>query len=244
MGHLETQKSVSLPPAEGERARVRGPRCALNSDLTAILSPHPSPKSSPLRGERRKSPGAEDRAVTRQHTRPADSLPPAEGERGRVRGVRRTRTTGARDFARHLRRESTDAEKRLWRLLRDRRFADFKFRRQYASGIYFLDFFCVTAHLAVELDGGGHGFPDQRARDAKRNHFLSEQGIEVRRFWNHQVRREAESVRFEIWHALMERTGRKQEIANFLPNPIHPSPQSSPLRGERRKTAALLQSSL
>jgi very-short-patch-repair endonuclease len=177
-------------------------------------------------------------------TRQSVPLSPAAGERVRVRGIRRTRTTEARDFARHLRRESTDAEKRLWRLLRDRRFADFKFRRQYACGIYFLDFYCVAARIAVETDGGGHGFPDQRARDAKRNHFLAEHGIKVMRFWNHQVRREAESVRFEIWHALMERTGRNQEIANFLAEPIHPSPQSSPLRGERRQTAPLLRTSL
>ena len=65
--------------------------------------------------------------------------PPA-GERVRVRGRRgklpqygkhRTRTTGARDFARQLRNKSTDAEKRLWRLLRDHRFNDFKFRYEH-----------------------------------------------------------------------------------------------------------------
>ena len=149
-----------------------------------------------------------------------------------MRGLRRTRTAEARDFARHIRRESTDAEKRLWRLLRDRRFAEFKFRRQYPCGIYVLDFFCVAARLAVELDGGGHGFPDQRDRDEKRNRFLIEQGIKVRRFWNHQVRREAESVRFEIWHALMEQNGRTEEIADFLGKPG--TPHLNPLPSERR----------
>ncbi len=54
-------------------------------------------------------------------------------------GQHRTRTTEARNFARQLREKSTDAEKRLWRLLRDRRFSEFKFRRQYACGVYFLD---------------------------------------------------------------------------------------------------------
>src|SRR5688572_29853093 len=146
---------------------------------------------------------------------------PPSGERVRVRGQRgkppnygkhRTRTVAALDFARQLRKQTTDAERRLWRLLRDRRFAEFKFRRQYACGIYYLDFYCTLAKLAVELDGGGHGFPDQRARDEKRNQFLAEQGIKVLRFWNHQVRREAEAVRFEIWHALMEQTGRLDEI--------------------------------
>src|SRR5678816_1500603 len=70
---------------------------------------------------------------------------PPSGERVRVRGRRgkmpqygkhRTRTTAARDFARQLRNKSTDAEKRLWGLLRDNRFNGFKFRRQYACGIY------------------------------------------------------------------------------------------------------------
>ena len=152
-----------------------------------------------------------------------------------------TRTDEARDFARHLRSESTDAEKRLWRLLRDRRFAEFKFRRQYACGIYFLDFFCVEARLAVELDGGGHGFPDQRARDENRNQFLADQDIKMLRFWNHQVRREAESVRFEIWHALMERTGRGKEIASFVAKPGPLTSILSPLR-ERKKTADRLTS--
>lgn len=168
---------------------------------------------------------------------PAPSPSPAAGERAGVRGQprygkHRTRTVHARKFARQLRKKSTDAEKHLWHLLRDRRFAEFKFRRQYACGIYFLDYYCTLARLAVELDGGGHGFPDQRAKDEKRNQFLADQGIKVLRFWNHQLHGELEAVRFEIWRALMERTGRKEETAGYLPKPA-PSPQPSPPMGER-----------
>ncbi len=172
---------------------------------------------------------------TKSHTsarRASPSPPLGAGERAGVRGQRRARTEAAREFARHLRKESTAAEKRLWRLLRDRRFAEFKFRRQYPCGIYFLDFHCVSARLAVELDGGGHGFPDQRAKDAVRNKFLAEQGIEVLRFWNHQLRGELELVRFAIWHALMRRTGRTQELMDFLPLPAPPA--SAPLAPARR----------
>ena len=175
---------------------------------------------------------------TEPNTDPKQIPSPPSGERVRVRGPapqygkHRTRTAAARNFARQLRNKSTDAEKRLWRLLRDRRFNEFKFRRQYACGIYFLDFYCTVAKLAVELDGGGHGFPDQRTRDEKRNEFLTRLGIKVLRFWNHQMRGELEAVRFEIWHALMERTGRKEEIAGYLPKPA-PSPQPSPPMGER-----------
>ena len=156
------------------------------------------------------------------------------GQRGQSpqSGKHRTRTAPTREFARQLRKQSTDAERRLWRLLRDRRFNEFKFRRQYPCGIYFLDFYCTIAKLAVELDGGGHGFPDQRARDENRNQFLAQQGIKVLRFWNHQVRGELETVRLEIWHALMERTGRTEEIDGYLPEPA-PSPQPSPPVGAR-----------
>ena len=152
-------------------------------------------------------------------------FPPSE-ERVSFRGQsreHRTRTAAARDFARQLRKQSTEAEKRLWRLLRDRRFSEFKFRRQYPCGIYFLDFYCTLAKLAVELDGGGHGYPDQRARDEMRNQFLAVQGIRVLRFWNHQLWTGLETLRFEIWYALMERTGRAKEIAAYLPKPA-PSP--------------------
>ena len=148
---------------------------------------------------------------------------PASPVRGREQGVeygkRRARTAAARNFARRLRTKSTAAERHLWRVLRDRRFNKFKFRRQYPCGKFFIDFYCVEAKLAVELDGGGHGFPNRRVKDQTRDRFLEEQGIKVLRFWNHQMRGEIEAVRFEIWYALMERTGRGEEISQYVPKP-------------------------
>jgi len=210
----------------------------------ATLRP-PSPTSGERVGVRGRL--TDKRASTVPRQTPSSHPSPPLGEkvsegwmRGQPRyGKLRTRTAAVRKFARHLRKESTDAEKRLWHLLRDRRFAEFKFRRQYACGIYFLDFYCTLAKLAVELDGGGHGFPDQRARDEKRNQFLAGQGIKVLRFWNHQLRGELEAMRFEIWHALMERTGRKEKIAGYLPKPA-PSPQPSPPLGETGSKSQLL----
>lgn len=58
--------------------------------------------------------------------------------------------------ARQLRKRSTEAEKRLWRHLRSRRLAAFKFRRQHPIGDRILYFFCAEAKLAIELDGSGH----------------------------------------------------------------------------------------
>jgi very-short-patch-repair endonuclease len=58
--------------------------------------------------------------------------------------------------ARTLRRNPTDAERRLWRHLRSRQLFGYKFRRQYPIAGYIADFACVEAGLVIELDGGQH----------------------------------------------------------------------------------------
>jgi very-short-patch-repair endonuclease len=59
-------------------------------------------------------------------------------------------------FARKLRRDLTEAERRLWGHLRRRQLDGFKFRRQHPFGIYVCDFICLEARLIVELDGSQH----------------------------------------------------------------------------------------
>ena len=61
-----------------------------------------------------------------------------------------------KDRARQMRREPTEAERRMWRLLRDRRLGGFKFRRQEQLGRYIVDFVCFERKLIVELDGSQH----------------------------------------------------------------------------------------
>jgi very-short-patch-repair endonuclease len=109
--------------------------------------------------------------------------------------------------ARCLRRNQTEEEKQLWRALRAGRFAGHKFRRQHPLGKYFLDFYCPTARLSVELDGFQHGLREQRQRDMEREHWLAKEDIEELRFWNHQWRNNREGVLLEIWQALHRRTG-------------------------------------
>ena len=106
------------------------------------------------------------------------------------------------DLARQLRKEQTDAERLMWSLLRDRRLAGFKFRRQHPVEPYILDFYCHEGNLAVELDGGQHNEPDERARDSKRTAFLKDRGIRVLRFWNHEVLTNTEGVLQSIYDAL------------------------------------------
>jgi very-short-patch-repair endonuclease len=82
--------------------------------------------------------------------------------------------------ARRLRREMTPAEKVLWKHLRNRRFAGFKFRRQQPVDYYVVDFFAPAVWLVVELDGESHVGKD--VHDAKRQAYLESQGLRVVRF--------------------------------------------------------------
>lgn len=77
----------------------------------------------------------------------------------------------------------TDAERRLWYALRNRRFEGWKFRRQVSLGPYVVDFLCHSARLIVEVDGGQHS----AEVDARRTAFLASQGYRVIRFWNNEV---------------------------------------------------------
>jgi len=69
-----------------------------------------------------------------------------------------------------------------------------KFFRQYSIGPYILDFYCPNMKLAVELDGGQHNQSESKQYEAVRTKYLKAQGIEVMRFWNHEVLLDMESV--------------------------------------------------
>ena len=109
------------------------------------------------------------------------------------------------DRARLLRKKATPPERILWRHLRNRNFASYRFRRQHPFDRYVLDFYCPSAKLAIELDGGGHNYIAGQIHDRTRSEFLARHGVILLRFWNHQVRQELDSVLRAIWFALEER---------------------------------------
>ena len=124
--------------------------------------------------------------------------------------------------ARQLRQKETWAEKLMWRWLRDRRFSEYKFRRQHPVGACFLDFFCEEARLSIELDGFGHGHPDRQHRDAGRAAFLTTLGIKELRFWNSYLRRNAPSIRDTIFREWQERAPHPLPDYTRPMAPIHP----------------------
>jgi very-short-patch-repair endonuclease len=128
--------------------------------------------------------------------------------------------------ARSLRVDITNAERKLWYALRDRRFAGYKFRRQVPIGPYIADFVCYSARLVVEVDGGQHA---DSPRDARRDRWFGQNGFRVLRFWNNDVLKNLEGVWTVILETLQQPTPHPARAARGHP---------SPARGEGMEPAA------
>tara|TARA_R110000824_G_scaffold390760_11_gene587800 strand:- start:5538 stop:5882 length:345 start_codon:yes stop_codon:yes gene_type:complete len=98
----------------------------------------------------------------------------------------------ANERARALRRNLTDAERKLWYALR-RDALGVNFRRQHPIGKYIVDFVCLDRKLIIEADGGQHA-EEQAAHDAARTAWLEQQGYDVLRFWNNDILTNIEGV--------------------------------------------------
>jgi very-short-patch-repair endonuclease len=116
----------------------------------------------------------------------------------------------ANERARQLRRNRTEAERRLWWKLRELKQAGFKFRQQVPIDHFIVDFACLSERPIVEVDGGTHGTGEELRRDARRQQYLRRQGFRIVRFWNSEVRENMEGVMDTIVAAL------------HTPTPEHP----------------------
>ena len=138
---------------------------------------------------------------------------PLAGEGKLLRSDSRERGRVLRGGAKSMRSEPTEAEHRLWQLLRAHRFDGYKFRRQVPIDFYIADFVCLAERLIIELDGGQHAEND---RDLRRDAYLRQQGFRVLRIWDNELFANENGVAETILAALR---------APPLPNP-------SPARGE------------
>ncbi len=90
-----------------------------------------------------------------------------------------------RNLQKSLKHNSTEAEQKIWRQLRDRRFAHLKFRRQQIIEGYIVDFVCFKKKLIIEIDGSQHH--EQIEYDEKRTEKLTREGFKILRFWNNEI---------------------------------------------------------
>src|SRR5689334_20194169 len=107
-----------------------------------------------------------------------------------------------KQLARTLRKKSTEAERLLWKHLRNRRFEHFRFRRQEKIGPYIVDFVCLERKLIIEADGGQHEWRSNE--DAERTQYLESHGHRVLRFWNHDILRNIDAVLEQIHKELID----------------------------------------
>ncbi len=131
--------------------------------------------------------------------------------------VKKEPSAGAIPRARILRGAMTEAEKRLWQMLRSRQTEGFQFRRQVPIGAFIADFVCHAARLIVEIDGGQHDLSSEA--EARRTRFLEGEGYRVLRFWNNEVLGNPKGVCAVI-------AGNLRRVTPTQP---------SPLKGEGRK---------
>jgi very-short-patch-repair endonuclease len=126
--------------------------------------------------------------------------------------------------ARKLRRDMTDAERKLWWHLRRLPIDHSHFRRQATIGPYFADFACHERRLIIEADGAQHNQPENVARDAERSAYLRSQDYRILRFWNNDVLKNIDSVMEAILVAMHQ--------YEASPPPL-PPPHRAKLRGGR-----------
>jgi very-short-patch-repair endonuclease len=125
--------------------------------------------------------------------------------------------------ARTMRKKPTEAERRLWTMLRNHYFSTFKFRRQVPIGPFIADFLCYDARLIVEADGGQHA---ENTYDERRTTWLEQQDFRVLRFWNHEILTQRRDVMDRLYTALSFPSPRSAK------SPSRPLPQ-----GEREESA-------
>lgn len=95
--------------------------------------------------------------------------------------------------AKRLRRRMSPPEALLWQLLR-RSPAGIRFRRQYAIGPYVADFYCPSAKVVIEVDGGIHNFEPQANHDLRRDEAIKKFGLQVHRIAASAVMKDATAM--------------------------------------------------
>jgi very-short-patch-repair endonuclease len=161
-----------------------------------------TPNPSPLAGEVAAPSAAGEGLSGRDLSEGHGSRGPSPGRSLRSRPTSPVKGEGKNELVRHargLRSRMTDAERKLWFALRDRRFEGFKFRRQVPLGRFIADFVCFEARLVIEVDGGQHA---ENFRDRYRDRWFAANRFRVMRFWNNEVLSNLEGVMTLLAEAL------------------------------------------
>jgi very-short-patch-repair endonuclease len=109
-----------------------------------------------------------------------------------------------RKTARHLRKNMTPEEVKLWVNLKILNKQGYNFRRQAPLDGYILDFAEFTQRLIIEVDGSQHGEPEGEHKDKIRDAHFEAAGFRMLRFWNIDVNTAMDGVIYKILCVLKE----------------------------------------
>jgi very-short-patch-repair endonuclease len=143
--------------------------------------------------------------------------------------------------AHQLRRNTTDAEKKLWRHLRRLDLDGSHFRRRVPIGPYIADFACMATRLLIEIDGSQHAEDRKNAHDEARTRWLDKEGYRVLRFWNNDITKNIDGVMEAVYAALhgslsaepvpLKHQRRRRRGPSHFPTPARIARRPSPCRG-------------
>ena len=162
--------------------------------------------------------------------------PPLEGgSKSPISGWGQTEnyTEKAQLYAKELRNNATEQERKLWQYLRKSQLG-YKFRRQQPIGDYIADFFCPELGLIIELDGGQHNEQAKIDYDKQRDAFLQKCGYRVVRFWNNDIDKNIEGVIEYL----------KNYIKNIITPPPTPLPQGAGVNALSQSDDTTIQSNV
>jgi very-short-patch-repair endonuclease len=147
----------------------------------------------------------------------------------------------ARLRAGYLRRNTTEAEKRLWHRLRKFDLEGSHFRRQVPIGPYIADFACMAARFVIGVDGSQHADDRGQEHDERRTRWLMKEGYRVLRFWNGDLVRNMDGVIETIYAVLygspaappaaLKQQRRRRVAASHVPTLARDARRPSPCRG-------------
>jgi very-short-patch-repair endonuclease len=121
--------------------------------------------------------------------------------------------------AKHMRRQPTEAERRLWGALRNRTLGGLKFYRQVPIGPYIVDFINHELGVVIEVDGPSHA--DDVAHDERRTAYLCLLGLLVHRVENGELFRDLDAALGGIFAVVTERAAKG-------PHPLRAKWRSAP----------------
>ena len=107
-----------------------------------------------------------------------------------------------KEYSRELRKNMTDAERKLWSRLRRKQLKGLQFYRQRIIGNYIVDFYCPKARMIIEVDGGQHYSEEGEEKDRRRDDHLESKGLKALRFSDRDVLKNLDTVVEKIYISL------------------------------------------